>query len=37
MIEELGAEVADWRSGDRVMTLVGGGGYAEYALARRAR
>ena len=33
MIEELGAEVADWRTGDRVMTLVGGGGYAEYALA----
>jgi putative PIG3 family NAD(P)H quinone oxidoreductase len=32
-IEELGADVADWRIGDRVMTLVGGGGYAEYALA----
>ena len=33
VIEELGADVADWRIGDRVMTLVGGGGYAEYALA----
>jgi NADPH:quinone reductase len=32
-IEELGADVADWRRGDRVMTLVGGGGYAEYATA----
>jgi putative PIG3 family NAD(P)H quinone oxidoreductase len=33
LIEELGADVAGWRTGDRVMTLVGGGGYAEYALA----
>jgi NADPH:quinone reductase len=33
VIEELGADVADWRLGDRVMTLVGGGGYAEHALA----
>ena len=33
VIEELGADVADWRTGDRVMTLVGGGGYADYALA----
>jgi putative PIG3 family NAD(P)H quinone oxidoreductase len=33
VIEELGAAVADWHAGDRVMTLVGGGGYAEYALA----
>jgi putative PIG3 family NAD(P)H quinone oxidoreductase len=33
MIEELGPDVADWRRGDRVMTLVGGGGYAEYAVA----
>jgi putative PIG3 family NAD(P)H quinone oxidoreductase len=33
VIEELGADAADWRTGDRVMTLVGGGGYAEYAVA----
>jgi putative PIG3 family NAD(P)H quinone oxidoreductase len=33
LIEELGEGVADWRRGDRVMTLVGGGGYAEYAIA----
>jgi putative PIG3 family NAD(P)H quinone oxidoreductase len=33
VIEELGDDVGDWRSGERVMTLVGGGGYAEYALA----
>jgi putative PIG3 family NAD(P)H quinone oxidoreductase len=33
IIEELGAEVSGWRVGDRVMTLVGGGGYAEYAVA----
>ena len=33
MIEELGAAVSGWRAGDRVMTLVGGGGYAEYATA----
>ena len=33
MIEALGEGVADWRVGDRVMTLVGGGGYAEYAAA----
>jgi putative PIG3 family NAD(P)H quinone oxidoreductase len=33
VIEELGADVTGWRAGERVMTLVGGGGYAEYALA----
>jgi NADPH:quinone reductase len=33
VIEELDADVGDWRRGDRVMTLVGGGGYAEYAVA----
>ena len=33
VIEELGPEVAGWRRGERVMTLVGGGGYAEYATA----
>ena len=33
IIEELGADVKGWKKGDRVMTLVGGGGYAEYAVA----
>ena len=33
VIAEQGEGVMDWRVGDRVMTLVGGGGYAEYALA----
>lgn len=32
-IEELGAGVTGWQVGQRVMTLVGGGGYAEYAVA----
>ena len=32
-IEELGAGVTGWQKGDRVMSLVGGGGYAEYAVA----
>ena len=32
-IAELGPGVSNCRIGDRVMTLVGGGGYAEYALA----
>jgi len=32
-ITELGAGVSGWSIGDRVMSLVGGGGYAEYATA----
>jgi putative PIG3 family NAD(P)H quinone oxidoreductase len=32
-IAELGAGVGGWQVGDRVITLVGGGGYAEYAVA----
>lgn len=32
-IAELGPDVTGWQVGDRVMTLVGGGGYAEYAVA----
>jgi len=32
-IEELGPGVNGWNVGDRVMTLVGGGAYAEYAVA----
>jgi putative PIG3 family NAD(P)H quinone oxidoreductase len=33
VVEELGPGVTGWQKGDRVMSLVGGGGYAEYALA----
>jgi len=33
VIEELGAGVSGWKQGDRVISLVGGGGYAEYAVA----
>jgi putative PIG3 family NAD(P)H quinone oxidoreductase len=33
VIEELGTGVSGWKVGQRVMTLVGGGGYAEYAVA----
>ncbi|BCG46155.1 Alcohol dehydrogenase, zinc-binding domain protein [Citrifermentans bremense] len=33
VIEELGAGVTGWKKGDRVVSLVGGGGYAEYAVA----
>lgn len=33
VVDALGAGVTDWRPGDRVMGLVAGGGYAEYALA----
>jgi putative PIG3 family NAD(P)H quinone oxidoreductase len=32
-VAELGAGVSGWKVGDRVMTLVGGGGYAEFAVA----
>jgi len=32
-IAELGPGVSGWQVGDRVITLVGGGGYAEYAVA----
>jgi putative PIG3 family NAD(P)H quinone oxidoreductase len=32
-IEAVGAEVHDWRVGDRVCALVAGGGYAEYCAA----
>ena len=32
-IEEIGSNVDNLKIGDRVMTLVGGGGYAEYAVA----
>jgi NADPH:quinone reductase len=31
-IDALGSEVSGWNPGDRVMGLVAGGGYAEYAL-----
>lgn len=33
VIEELGPGVTGWKKGARVMSLVGGGGYAEYAVA----
>ena len=33
VIEALGAEVQGWKVGDRVMTLLGGGGYAAFAKA----
>ncbi|MHB1397191.1 MAG: NAD(P)H-quinone oxidoreductase [Trichloromonadaceae bacterium] len=32
-IAELGPGVSGWKVGDRVITLVGGGGYAEFAVA----
>ena len=32
-ISEIGSDVNNWKVGDRVMALVGGGGYAEYAVA----
>ncbi len=32
-IAKVGANVSKWQAGDRVMALVGGGGYAEYAVA----
>ncbi len=33
VIEALGSEATGWKIGDRVIALVGGGGYAEYAVA----
>jgi len=33
IVEELGPGVSGWSVGERVMSLVGGGGYAEYAVA----
>ncbi|HEY5522695.1 MAG TPA: alcohol dehydrogenase catalytic domain-containing protein, partial [Desulfuromonadaceae bacterium] len=33
VIEALGAGVTGWQVGERIMTLVGGGGYAEFAVA----
>jgi len=32
-IEQIGEAVTGWSVGDRIMTLVGGGGYAEFAVA----
>src|SRR5947209_12778602 len=32
-VEEVGADVRDWRAGDQVCALVAGGGYAEYCAA----
>ena len=32
-IDAVGADVRDWRAGDRVCALVAGGGYAEYCVA----
>jgi putative PIG3 family NAD(P)H quinone oxidoreductase len=32
-IAEVGSNVSNWKVGDKVMALVGGGGYAEYAVA----
>ena len=33
VVEEIGADVRDWRVGDAVCALVAGGGYAEYCAA----
>src|SRR5581483_11470857 len=33
VIDALGPGVSGWKTGERVMCLVGGGGYAEYAVA----
>jgi putative PIG3 family NAD(P)H quinone oxidoreductase len=33
VVEEVGVHVSEWQVGDRVMALVGGGGYAEFAVA----
>lgn len=34
VIEKVGRNVGDWRIGDRVCALLGGGGYAEYVAVR---
>jgi putative PIG3 family NAD(P)H quinone oxidoreductase len=33
IIEDTGSDVSGWKQGDRVMSLVGGGGYGQYAVA----
>jgi len=32
IVEEIGSEVTKWKKGDRIFGLLGGGGYAEYAV-----
>ena len=32
-VDAVGEDVTDWKGGDRVMALIGGGGYAEFAVA----
>ena len=32
-VDAVGEDVTDWNRGDRVMALIGGGGYAEFAVA----
>jgi len=32
VVEEVGSEVTEWKKGDRVMALLSGGGYAQYAV-----
>ena len=34
-VESMGTNVSNWHRGDRVMALIGGGGYAQYALAHQ--
>ena len=33
VVDQIGISVSGWKKGDRVMALVGGGGYAEYTAA----
>jgi tumor protein p53-inducible protein 3 len=35
VIEQVGPNVTNWKKGDRVMALLDGGGYAEYAIAHK--